>query len=680
MGKSKISEDNVTVQIGQMLKESKVRYGLQNDKLNAAIAESLRNNPSKTGGDGGGIPDATFTFSYENDTWYGFIENKSGKENMGKIDKDGFIANQGKGGKPNYGSIGKYALNGACYYAKNAYRDTEHKNYFVIGACGYEEFGRFKLDIEVFVITEDTGGEAVPFKTCSNLSFLNQENLEETMAEAAEAGLTDLQREKLRLQSEQSVDNALTSLNQSMRDDFAIDAKWRINIIVATILAGLGDKKNGIYPLKLVELEGRSERESTDADVILRKIKNLLEEKALPEAKREQIIDELRRTIKHNEEFNTKQDSGVTIIRGLFRVVKDSILPFVENKMLDFAGAIYNKVTDWMPLADDEKNDVVLTPRYVVDFMVKLARVNKDSYVWDFALGSGGFLISALNTMLKDAKAKIPDADELRKKELHIKEKQLLGIEKRSDVQMLAILNMFLVGDGSSNIINKDSLASFEGKYAYPNDTEKFPANVFLLNPPYSADGNGMVFVKRALSFMKSGFAAVIIQDSAGSGKAASYNRSILQSNTLIASIKMPIDLFRGKSGVQTSIYVFQVGLAHHAEQIVKFVDLRNDGYKRSNRKKADKSVNLRNVDNAHERYDEAVKYVAFGSKPTLLDYEEGKIDPKSGGDWNFEQHKKIDTRPTEADFRKTVADYLAWEVSQVIKNGQAEGNAAKKP
>ena len=46
-----------------------------------------------------------------------------------------------------------------------------------------------------------------------------------------------------------------------------------------------------------------------------------------------------------------------------------------------------------------------------------------------------------------------------------------------------------------------------------------------------------------------------------------------------------------------------------------------------------------------------------------------------SGEDWCFSQHKKIDTKPTEEDFRKTVAKYLSWKVSQIIK-GEASVNA----
>ena len=45
----------------------------------------------------------------------------------------------------------------------------------------------------------------------------------------------------------------------------------------------------------------------------------------------------------------------------------------------------------WLGFSQDKLNDVVLTPAYVAKLLVKLARVNKDSYVWDFATGSAGF-------------------------------------------------------------------------------------------------------------------------------------------------------------------------------------------------------------------------------------------------------------------------------------------------
>ncbi|MDF8351922.1 N-6 DNA methylase [Serratia nevei] len=252
----------------------------------------------------------------------------------------------------------------------------------------------------------------------------------------------------------------------------------------------------------------------------------------------------------------------------------------------DFTGKLFNEMYGWLGFSQDKLNDVVLTPSYVATLLVKLARVNKDSYVWDFATGSAGLLVAAMNEMLIDAKNSIDSPEKFRAKEASIKAEQLLGLELLSSVYMLAILNMILMGDGSSNILNKNSLTNFDGKYGFGKTDKVFPANAFVLNPPYSAQGNGMIFVEKALAMMNGGYAAIIIQGSAGSGKAKENNKKILKSNTLVASIKMPIDLFIGKSSVQTYIYVFKVGEAHHRDEMVKFIDFTHDGYTRTNRKK----------------------------------------------------------------------------------------------
>src|SRR5699024_4423210 len=120
-------------------------------------------------------------------------------------------------------------------------------------------------------------------------------------------------------------------------------------------------------------------------------------------------------------------------------------------------GKILNSLNDWVSIENDVSNDVVLTPRYVTELMVKLTRTNMDSYVWDTAMGSGGFLVSAMDAMLKDARSKIQDKEKLSNKISHIKEQQLLGIELLGNIYILAILNMILMGDGSSNMKNGNS-------------------------------------------------------------------------------------------------------------------------------------------------------------------------------------------------------------------------------
>ena len=86
--------------------------------------------------------------------------------------------------------------------------------------------------------------------------------------------------------------------------------------------------------------------------------------------------------------------------------------------------------------------------------------------------------------------------------------------------------------------------------------------------------------------------------------------------------------------------------------------------------------VNLRDLGDATARYAELVTLVRFGKKKlkifTEKEYYEGTIDPANGSDWN--QTAPIDPRPTLADFKKTVADYLAWEVSNLLKKEAADG------
>lgn len=377
-----------------------------------------------------------------------------------------------------------------------------------------------------------------------------------------------------------------------------------------------------------------------------------MNEKKIPKEKKDLIVRTLENTLT-TENINKVINGESQLKRVFTKIVDDLGIYYKIGLTTDFTGKLFNEMYGWLGFSQDKLNDVVLTPSYVANLLVKLARVNKDSYVWDFATGSAGLLVAAMNEMLDDAKRTITSPDELAQKEIVIKAEQLLGLELLSSVYMLAILNMILMGDGSSNILNMDSLADFDGNYGFGKTEDKFPADAFVLNPPYSANGNGMNFVERALGMMNKGYAAIIIQNSAGSGKAITYTKKILAKHTLIASIKMPIDIFIGKASVQTNIYVFKVNEPHHKDEPVKFIDFSNDGYTRTNRKKA--SNNLKDTNQAKERYEELVSLVRFGKSKlnifTEQEYYEGTIDPNNGADWN--QSAPIDTKPTLQDFKK---------------------------
>ena len=307
-----------------------------------------------------------------------------------------------------------------------------------------------------------------------------------------------------------------------MQDDLKISVGSRVELITGMIMAGLG-VENKVAPLEITDLKGESGEKSNDGYTIINKIESFLSERNLPQEKKYMIINDLSRVFIYSDLW--KPINGESKLKSVYSSVKQDIMPiFTSAKHLDFTGKLFNVLNAWVDIPDGEKNDVVLTPRYVTELMAKLAEVNKDSYVWDYATGSAGFLISSMKLMIKDAEERIKSPQELNEKISNIKYHQLLGVEKRADIYLLAVLNMILMGDGSSNIIHKDSLKDFKGTYEQGDlKDEDFPANVFLLNPPYSADGKGFIFVEKALSMMERGYAAIIIQNSAGSGKATEF-------------------------------------------------------------------------------------------------------------------------------------------------------------
>lgn len=662
-------EPNIADLANGWLKSYKLDYKLEQESLNSEIDKALDDYFSKNGGAGGNRPDAKLLLKDQLNNYYPvLIEYKGYKNSLEKLDADGRVDNRTTKNEPNFKNINGFAVNGAVHYANAVLHHTSYTDIVAIGMTGYkDEAGNIQHQIGVYYVSKSNLGAGQKVGEFEDLSFLAPAHFEEFIVEVKALSLSQEELDKLKEQREKEIDTSLIRLNNDIyQNEKGLGENDRVYLVASAIIATLGIPGK-VRPLEKSDLRSSSEKGSTDGEIILRKIEAFLAEKALPKAKKDLIIRTLSNTLL-TDNINKVKDGESQLKRVFIKIVDDLGIYYKIGLTTDFTGKLFNEMYSWLGFTQDKLNDVVLTPSYVANLLVKLARVNKDSYVWDFATGSAGLLVAAMNEMLNDAKNNISSPNALAQKEIKIKAEQLLGLEILSSVYMLAILNMILMGDGSSNILNKDALVDFDGNYGFGNTDSKFPADAFILNPPYSAQGNGMNFVEKALSMMDKGYAAIIIQNSAGSGKAVDYNKRILKRNTLLASIKMPIDLFIGKSSVQTNIYVFRVNEAHQKDEVVKFIDFSNDGYTRTNRKKA--SNNLRDTDRAKERYQEVVDLVRFGkSKLGILteqEYYEGTIDPNNGADWN--QSAPIDTTPTLEDFKKTVSDYLAWEVSNILK------------
>lgn len=662
-------EPNIADLANSWLKSYKLDYKLEQEPLNTEIDKALTDYFTKNGGSGANRPDAKLLIQDKNlDFFPILIEYKGYKDSLVKLDSDGRVENKTAKNEPHFKNINTYAVNGAVHYANALLHHTSYADIIAIGMTGYkDETGKIHHEIGVYFVSKSNLGAGQKVGEFSDLSFLKPENFDAFIEKVKTLSLSQEELDKLKEQREKEISASLVKLNNDIyQNEKGLGENDRVYLVAASIIATIGIPGK-VAPLEKADLKSSTEKGNTDGDIMMRKIKAFLSEKALPEEKKDLILRTLQNTLTTNN--INKVENGESQLKRVFtKIVDDLGIYYKIGLTTDFTGKLFNEMYGWLGFTQDKLNDVVLTPSYVATLLVRLTRVNKDSYVWDFATGSAGLLVAAMNEMLNDAKNTITSPEELTQKELKIKTEQLLGLELLSSVYMLAILNMILMGDGSSNILNQDSIKDFDGKYGFGKTNEYFPADAFILNPPYSAPGNGMNFVEKALNMMNKGYAAIIIQNSAGSGKATEYNKRILKKHTLVASIKMPNDLFIGKSSVQTNVYVFKVNEKHHVDEMVKFIDFSNDGYTRTNRKKA--SNNLKDTDRAKERYEELVNLVRFGRSKlkifTETEYYENTIDPENGADWN--QSAPVDTKPTIADFKKTVSDYLAWEVSNILK------------
>ena len=666
-----------------------IRHYGKTERINQAIYDALQKADSKSGGSGVNYPDIQLLLHNNHQRYIPvIIEAKGLKNKLVKFDKSGAIVGvtyYEQDSKPNsdgvilhhkgdanYTAVKQYAVNGATHYGEAILNEGTYKEVIVIGINGttLDDSGK-PSDPECLAYYISEKNRRIPKQiqniTSEDWSLLKQDNINRLFKILDDLNLTDSELDALTRKTEATLEEKIKSMHQSLYDDVqlktALSTNEKLYLFCGLIMSGL--KIDGVRTLAPEDLSGNDDERNNDGTIILRNIESFLYKKNCSVEKVNMIIGLLEGVFKKQVLWRPR--NGISLLRTLFQQVKTDIIPCLESDLhLDFTGRILNSLNDWVSIENDALNDVVLTPGYVTTLINKLGRINMDSLVIDRTCGSGSFLTSAMSLMIKDAHSKITDPQLLEEKICNIKKNQLLGIEILGNIYILAILNMILMGDGSSNIINGDS-------HKYTLDKTHFAPTLSVQNPPYSARNRGMCFTEEALNQMTNGYACVLIQDSAGSGQGVPSTTNILKNNTLEASIKMPSGLFGNKASVNTCIYVIKANRPHEEDDIVTFIDFSEDGYTRQNRKKSTQEVNLRNTDHAEERYDEIVAHV-LGKKPKTSYYSEqnGKVIKDTitleGNDWNYDQHRVIDTTPTEEDFKKTVADYLSWKVSQLMK------------
>ena len=597
------------------------------------------------------------------------IEDKLGLKKLISETKDGI--------KTDEKSIGAFAVNGAVWYARQMIASSKYKEVIAIGVAGDDDEN---VQISAYYVYGYSEDAIKPLPECQTFHFLeNEKSFEEFYQDIQ---LTEQEKHQILIDSRTSLQAYAKKLNKLMHNH-NITAPQRVLYVSGMLLAmqDVFDEQGNKLKnwLTIEDLQGLQAENFRDGKKIILQIEEFLRTKNIPAEKVDLMLasffeiskDKQRDVlVELDSEVSKWLQSKSSTNKQIFTFIFKSIFARIDSFKghLDVMGEMYSEFLKYA-LGDGKEIGIVLTPPYITKMMSQILDIKQNNKVMDLATGSAGFLISAMEVMIADLeRTTARESSAFNLKLEQIKKEQLLGVELNAEMYTLAATNMILRGDGSSNIQKGNTFDTPPALY------KKFNADRILLNPPFSYKENGMPFIAFGLDQMQiGGLGAIIIQDSAGSWKATMTNQKILKSHSLLASIKMPTDLFQPMAGVQTSIYIFQVGTPHDFERPVKFIDFRNDGYKRTSRA-------LQEIDNPIARYEDIVKIYKAGKNAKNLkadwNLEQVYVEDFISSSWadrNFDQHQKIDTQPTLADFKKTVADYLSREVSQILQKQNSD-------
>lgn len=340
-------------------------------------------------------------------------------------------------------------------------------------------------------------------------------------------------------------------------------------------------------------------------------------------------------------------------LRDIIESVDKKINNFIKTyKYFDTLGQFY---IEFLRYANNDKGlGIVLTPPHITELFCEIANVNKDSVVLDTCTGTGGFLISAMKKMIIDAGAD-------KKKELEIKSKQIIGIELQHSIFSLTCSNMYIHGDGRSNLIKG---SCFDEKII--EQVKKYKPNVGFLNPPYKSskdDIEELEFILNNLSMLEKGSYCIaivpmgcIIEDKKNN---VLLKEKLLQNHTLEAVFSMPNDLFHNSDvSVHTSIIVFKAKEKHPENYKTYFGYWKNDGF-----------IKIKHIGRT-DFYDKWKKIKKewidnYRNKDEILGHSIKK-SITAENQWSIETYMKTDYRDfKDEDFIETIHNFIGFQFSR---------------
>lgn len=349
-------EPNIAELANGWLKSYELPYKLEQELLNDEIDKALTEYHSKSGRSGGNRPDAKLLLRDKNLKDYPIlIEYKGYKNKLVKLDKNNQVENRTIKNEPNLTNINSFAVNGAVHYANALLHHTNYTDIIAIGMTGYkDESGNIKHEIGVYFVSKSNLGIGQKIGEFSDFSFLAPKNFDAFIEKVKTLHLSQEELDKLKEQREKEIDISLVKLNNDIyQNEKGLGENDRVYLVAASIIATLGILGK-VSPLEKSDLKSSIEIGNRDGDIILRKITAFLEEKSLPQEKKELIIRTLENTLT-TENINKVEEGESQLKRVFSKIVDDLGIYYKIGLTTDFTGKLFNEMYGWLGFTQDKR-------------------------------------------------------------------------------------------------------------------------------------------------------------------------------------------------------------------------------------------------------------------------------------------------------------------------------------
>jgi len=241
------------------------------------------------------------------------------------------------------------------------------------------------------------------------------------------------------------------------------------------------------------------------------------------------------------------------------------------------------------------------TPRNVVRFIINFLDIKENQKILDPACGTGGFVVESLRYIWKKMDQQLIlknwEDKEIEREKIFFAKKNIFSCDKDIFLAQTCKAYMCILGDGSSNIWNEDSLIKFTNNWEDKYD-------IIITNPPFgkkimiedkkilekftfwkqnkqTKSEPQILFLELCCKLLKkNGKLAIILPESSifGNKTWKELRKTILEKYKIISIFSLPSETFQPFAGIKTSILILENVKINDDYKII-FADIKNIGH-----------------------------------------------------------------------------------------------------